>query len=512
MFSVPPPNDSEMTPSTRRYSPALIVTALIAAVALGLLVGVIMGRTLLAGPEPEVAAEAAPTEMIVEVAEQAVAEEGPSTAGTGTTGDSDPSVVQSDPTATASPEPTVTIEPEATGEPTDQPTDEPADEPTEEPAPPTPVPTATPIPVPSGVSPLEGEDLAILYDVWELIADQYDGAVPPSRDVIDAVISGSLETLGDEFTRYVPPDIAERIREDMQGAVEGIGAFVRENDEGQFEIVRPIDGQPADLAGLRPGDVIIAVDGESVEMVSFDEVILLVRGPQGTSVTLTVAREGEEEPLEFTIVRTRFEVPIIEAEILPGDITNGRTVAYLRLTEFNRNAEERLLEALETLLAEEPEGLILDLRDNPGGFLDQSVAVADAFLPDGVVLYERNIRGLDEIFTSDDGDIAETIPLVVLVNAGSASASEIVAGALQDRGRAVLVGETTFGKGSVQQIYTLSDGSELRVTIARWYTPNNNTIDGAGVTPDLEVPSPEDLGGENDQQLLRAIEQLLNGE
>lgn len=403
--------------------------------------------------------------------------------------------------------------------------------PTLEPTTPTPLPTATPPPTPEialtiaptaeptapattepGTSPIDDADLSTLYEAWQLIAEQYDGSLPVSSEVVESIIAGSLDTLDDEYTRYAPPDIARRMREDMEGSVEGIGAFVRENEDGMFEIVRPIDGQPADLAGLKPGDVLLAVDGESVTKLSFDEVILLVRGPQGTSVTLTIQREGEPEPLEFTIVRTRFEVPVVESEMLPLEMTNGTPIAYIRLTEFNRAAEEKLLESLQTLLAEQPAALVFDLRDNPGGFLDQSVAVADAFLGEGVVLFERNIRGLDETFRSDDGDLAETIPMVVLVNAGSASASEIVAGAIQDRGRALLVGETTFGKGSVQQINTLSDGSELRITAARWYTPNNHTIDGAGITPDIEVETPEDLGGPDDAQLMRAIELLLTGQ
>ena len=406
--------------------------------------------------------------------------------------------------------------------PAEEPSPEPELEPAVTPIAQTDPPTATPPPSPTPdppaeisipeISPLDEADLSTLYEIWELVTDQYDGQLPPTNEIIESAISGSLETLGDTYTRYVPPDVARRMREDMQGSVEGIGAFVRENDDGMFEIVRPIDGQPAALAGLKPGDILIAVDGESVLGVSFDEVILMVRGPKDTTVNLTITREGEAEPLEFSVTRTRFEVPVVEAEILPAELTGGEAIAYLHLTEFNRNAEDRLLAALDELLAQQPAGLILDLRDNPGGFLDQSVAVADAFLPEGVALFERNIRGLDEVFLTDNGDIAETIPMVVLVNAGSASASEIVAGAIQDRGRAPLVGETTFGKGSVQQIYPLSDGSELRVTIARWYTPNNKTIDGQGITPDIEVESPESLGDENDTQLLRAIEFLLNGQ
>lgn len=382
---------------------------------------------------------------------------------------------------------------------------------------PTAIPTlpTTPTPRPTLTSPVQETiseaDFALFYEVWGLIGERFDGLVPADDEVLHDAIAGSLETLGDNYTRYVPPNVAERMRNDLQGSVEGIGAFVRENDEGLFEIVRPIPGQPADLAGILPGDIIIGVDGESVIGDSFDEVILKVRGPQGTSVTVQVAREGAEAPLEFTIVRVRFEVPILESEMLPAELTGGPPIAYIHLTEFNSNAEERLLEAFNTLMAQNPAGLIFDLRDNPGGLLDQSVAVADLFIPEGVVLYERNIRGLDEVFRADSGDAGESVPLVVLVNEASASASEIVAGAIQDSGRAPIIGARSFGKGSVQQIYTLSDGSELRVTIARWYTPNDHTIDGQGITPDIEVESPLDLGGSEDGQLMRAIEYLVNG-
>ncbi len=388
----------------------------------------------------------------------------------------------------------------------------------------TPAPSATPTALPptappptaeviiGGDSPLSEADFAAFYEAWDIVADQYDGALPPTDELMESAIAGSLEALDDDYTRYVSPEVAERTRQDMGGAVEGIGAMVQENDEGLFEIVRPIDGQPADLAGLQAGDVIVEVDGQSVLEIDFDEVILMVRGPAGTTVNLKVMREGEEEPLEFSIVRARFEVAVVEYEMLPAEMTGGAAIGYIRLTEFGATAEEKLLEALAAILAQQPAGLVFDLRDNPGGYLDQSVAVADAFLPAGVALFERNIRGLDQTFTTDDGDAAEEIPLVVLVNAGSASASEIVAGAIQDRDRAVLVGETTFGKGSVQQIHTLADGGELRVTVARWYTPDNHTIQDEGITPDIEVETPEDLGGPEDSQLVRAIDYILNGQ
>ncbi len=359
----------------------------------------------------------------------------------------------------------------------------------------------------TAVPPIESDmDFAIFDEVWDAVEQSYDGDIPTEEDLLYGAIEGSVEALNDPYTRFVRPDLAARMREDMGGSVSGIGAIVRENEGGFFEIVNPIEGQPADLIGLQPGDIVYTVDGESVIGLSFDEVILLVRGPSGTTVVLTVFREGEEEPLEFSIVRSTYEVPNIEAEMLPDNI------AYIRLLEFNRNAESKMLEELDGLLAENPQGLILDLRSNPGGFLDQSVAVADIFLPESVVLYERNRSGLDQTFRAFDGGVAETIPLVVLVNEASASASEIVAGAIQDNGRGIIIGATTFGKGSVQTIQTLSDGSELRVTIARWYTPNDNTIDKEGITPDIEVDSPLDIGGEEDGQLQRAVDYILTGQ
>ncbi len=344
----------------------------------------------------------------------------------------------------------------------------------------------------------------VFYEAWQIIEEEYDGDIPENKEILYSAIEGSVKSLGDEYTRFVRPEVAARLREDAGGAVEGIGAFVRENEMGQFEIVRPIPGQPAEKAGLLPGDIIIGVDGQSVEDVSFDEVILMVRGPRGTDVTLTVQREGEEEPLEFTITRVRFEIPTVEFEMRDDGI------AYIKLSEFNRTAVEKMQAGLEELLAQNPQGLVLDLRDNPGGFLDQSVGVADLFLGQSVVLHERNRQGLNQTFTAQDGNIAEDIPLVVLVNGGSASASEIVAGAIKDNGRAPLIGETTFGKGSVQQVRTLSDGSEIRVTIARWYTPDNVSISDSGIAPDIELPM--EFDAEEDIQLQRAVEYLLTGE
>lgn len=367
---------------------------------------------------------------------------------------------------------------------------------------PPPTPTVPPPPLD-----LDEVHLELFYEVWQIIQRDFDGDLPGSEQLLQALIAGSLETLDDEYTRYIPPQVAARMRQDLQGSFEGIGAFVRMTDDGFLQIVRPMAGQPAARSGLLAQDLILAVDGVSVVGMDVDEAIALVRGPRGTAVVLTISREDVPETFEVTVVREQIEIPIIEAEMLPENI------AYVRLSQFNRNAQAQLQAAIVQLLAENPIGLVLDLRDNPGGFLDQAVAVADLFLGDGVVLLERNRRGMDEVFRSGDGGVAEEILLVVLINPGSASASEIVAGAIQDRGRAILIGETSFGKGSVQQTHTLSDGSELRVTFARWYTPDDHSIDKEGIVPDIEVlPSPMEFGGPEDNQLQRALEYLLTGE
>jgi carboxyl-terminal processing protease len=368
-----------------------------------------------------------------------------------------------------------------------------------------PGPSPTPMPTLDRDGGLPRDNMDLFFEVWEIIAGEFDGDLPSEQDLIHSAISGSIETLDDEFTRFIPANIANRLREDLQGSFEGIGAYVRTNEEGFLQIVRPIAGQPAAREGLRAGDIILQADGIDLRGMDVDEAVTYVRGPRGTQVTLVILRE--DETFEVTITRDRIEIPTVEYELLPEGI------AYVRLTSFNRVATDQLQRALDEMLAQNPSGLIFDLRDNPGGFLDQAVSVADIFLPEGVVLYERNLRGLDEVFRSGNGGVAVEIPLVVLINAGSASASEIVAGAIQDRERAVLIGETTFGKGSVQLPHNLSDGSELRVTIARWYTPNNNSIDGVGVSPDIEeLPSPLELGGPEDNQLQRAVQYLLQGE
>lgn len=362
------------------------------------------------------------------------------------------------------------------------------------------LPTATP----SAVKDRE-DAFRLFWEVWDIIQEAYYGDLPSTKDIIYGAIRGSLQTLGDEYTSFIEPNIAAIMAEDASGEFQGIGAYVRMRDDGKLEITGIIPNTPAEAAGLQSGDRVLAVDGQSIVGYSVYEAIALIRGPAGTPVTLLIERPGQEKTFEVTVVRARIEIPLVETKMLEGDI------AYIRLNEFSANATRQMQDGLRDLLNRKPKGLILDLRDNPGGWLDQALEVADLFLDQGGVLIERSAEG-EKVFRSRSGDIAESIPLVVLVNQNSASASEIVAGAIQDRGRGVLIGERTFGKGSVQRPYRLSDGSELRVTIARWYTPNDRAIHGKGLEPDIEVPSPEATAPEGeDPQLDRAVEYLLTG-
>jgi carboxyl-terminal processing protease len=350
----------------------------------------------------------------------------------------------------------------------------------------------------------EAEAFDLFWEVWHILEDEYYGDLPDETEMTYGAIEGVLATLEDENTFFFEPDVANIMREDMSGSFEGIGAFVRMREDGRLMIVAPIEGQPAEAAGLRAGDIILQADDVPLEDMNVHEAILYIRGPEGTVVRLTVLREDTAEPFIVEVERARIEMPTVEFEMLDDDI------AYIRLFEFNSQATARLKTTLEDIQAQNPQGLVFDLRNNPGGFLDQAVKVASQFIDEGNILVERFSDGTERVYEAQKNGLALDVPLVVLVNAGSASASEIVAGAIQDTGRGTLIGETTFGKGSVQLLHNLRDGSELRVTVARWFTPNDRLIHGEGLEPDLVVEmTPEDLDAGLDPQLDRAVEYLL---
>jgi carboxyl-terminal processing protease len=345
----------------------------------------------------------------------------------------------------------------------------------------------------------------LFWEAMDLLYRDFNGALPTPEEATYAAIRGVVSLLEDPNTSFLSPEEATFFRSNIEGTFEGIGARVAWDEEADtLLITEPFENQPAWEAGLRRNDRVLAVDGESLVGTGVSDAVRLIRGPKGTDVVLTVKR-GEESPFDVTVTRDLIAIPTIATDSLGDD---GK-IAYIKLNAFSENAGTLLREAVRNALQREPRAIILDLRGNSGGLLREAVKVASVFMQDETVLLERFSDGRIETYSTTERALTVDLPLVVLVNEGSASASEIVAGALQDVGRATLIGTVTYGKGSVQLPHNLSDGSIMRVTIARWFTPEDRTIDGVGLTPDLEVPiSDAELEAGSDPQLDAAIDYL----
>ncbi len=352
-------------------------------------------------------------------------------------------------------------------------------------------------------------EFATFWEAWFFLNEQFYGDIPPDNERVYGAVRGMVNAFNDQHTSFIDPVRAAITSEDMQqGSFSGIGATVRLDEAGRLVIVDPMPTHPAFKAGLRPEDFILEVDGQSVEGLSLFEAVLLIRGPTDSSVTLTIFRQGELEPFEVSIVRAKIELEVVTSELLEDDI------GYVLLTQFSKGAAEKVSETIEDLTEQGATKLIFDLRSNPGGLLSESVNVSSLFMNEGNVVIERLKGNEEKTFKVKSGfQIATDMPLVILVNRGSASASEIVAGAMQDASRATIIGGQTFGKGSVQWPYKLADGSELRVTIAEWLTPAGRQIHGQGITPDVAVEMTfEDFEQGLDPQLDEALKFLNNYE
>jgi len=305
----------------------------------------------------------------------------------------------------------------------------------------------------------------------------------------------------------------------VEGTYGGIGAMVTIKNE-QLTVIAPIAGTPAEKAGIKPGDKILTIDGNSTQGMSLEEAVLKVQGDPGTNVTLQVLHQGEETPVELVIIREEINLPSVYPEIGNATTTPATTpaptarplpngIAIITITYFSERTGDEITSALKDVLARGAKGIVLDLRDNPGGILDSAVTVANQFLKDGIVLYELDSNDEKQMWDVKPGGLATDVPLAVLVNGNSASASEVVAGALQDYGRAPLIGNQTFGKGSINHFRQLSDGSAIYISIGRWYTPNGRQIEGNGLTPDIVIDRTEqDIQQGKDPQLDRAIEYI----
>jgi carboxyl-terminal processing protease len=351
----------------------------------------------------------------------------------------------------------------------------------------------------------EAKQFGIYWEVWHIVQDKFYGTVPQDSTPAYAAIRGALSTLQDPYTLFVEPQPRALEKAELQGQFGGIGALVSRGEAGEV-ILDPMVDSPAEKAGVKKGDVVLKVEDTPItSTMTTDAVLVLIRGEVGTKVTLSLQRAGAAEPVVVTITRATIETPSVEWRVLEQDPSIG----YIHIRLFTERTPRELERALQDLKGAGAARLILDMRDNPGGLLDAAVAVTSQFLRDGVVLYEDRKDEPEKSYVVTQGGAALDQPLVVLVNHGTASASEIVSGALQDRQRGPLIGERTYGKGSVQLVYDLSDKSSLHVTVARWFTPKRQRIDGQGLTPDIELPlSDADRQAGADPQLERAIAYL----
>lgn len=340
------------------------------------------------------------------------------------------------------------------------------------------------------------------WQAWDLLHNEYVDQPLDDQMLMRGAIKGMLESLGDPHTAYLDPEQYKELNTQLKGeeTYEGIGAWV-DTTSDYLTIISPMPKSPAEKAGLRTGDKIIAIDGKDMTGIDGELVRKQVLGPAGTTVTLTILREGVE-PFDVQITRASINVPSLESRMLEDNI------GYIHLYVFGDKTREELRTAIKELLAQKPKGLILDLRYNGGGYLTTAIDVASEFIDAGVIMYEQYGDGTKKTYEARRGGLATDIPLVVLINEGSASASEIVAGAIQDRGRGKLVGVTSFGKGSVQIPTELKDNQgAVRITVARWLTPNGRTIHGVGLEPDITVTyTDEERAAGRDPQLEKAIE------
>ena len=342
------------------------------------------------------------------------------------------------------------------------------------------------------------------WESWDIVHDQYVDQPVNDEEMMRGAIRGMLESLDDPHTSYMDPEEFRQQSTSLEGEYEGIGAWVDITGD-YLVIISPMPNSPAERGGIKPGDIVIAVDGEDMTGKDGEYVLNHILGPADTEVILSIQRESSTEPFDVALTREKIIVPSVVGEMVEDDI------AYVQVSIFGENTTSELIRTLKELLSEDPIGMILDLRYNGGGAVVTSIEVTSQFIPGGqVVMYEEFGDGKRDDFKSERGGLATDIPLVVLVNEGSASASEITAGAIQDLGRGELVGVTTYGKGSVQNwIPLINDEGAVRVTIARWLTPNGRQINQAGLEPDHYVEiSDEDYEAGIDPQLEKAIELL----
>jgi carboxyl-terminal processing protease len=352
--------------------------------------------------------------------------------------------------------------------------------------------------------PPKNVDFGLFWETWNLLNEKYvDKSKLDQTKMIYGAISGMIKSLGDPFSSFMNPEESQQFSDDMQGTFDGIGVEIgMKNDI--LTVISPLEGTPAANAGLRAGDKIIKIGDTVTSDMSIDEAVTKIRGPKDTEIVLTILREKDNNPKEIRIMRGTINVKSVKLEFKD----NG--IAIVKISKFGDDTTSEMNKASSQIVSARSKGIILDLRNNPGGYLESAIDISSKFVPEGeVVVSEEDRNGQKDDYKARGGSILEGIPVVVLVNSGSASASEITAGALRDDLGAPLVGKKTFGKGSVQQLEKLTGGSTLRVTIARWLTPNGDYIMEKGIEPNIDVDlSEEDYNNDRDPQLDKGLEIL----
>jgi carboxyl-terminal processing protease len=340
-------------------------------------------------------------------------------------------------------------------------------------------------------------------DVLTTIKEKYYKQPVPEKDLFYGALKGLVSGIGDNYSVFFDPKQANDLKVELAGSFEGIGAEIGSKN-GIVTVIAPLEGTPADKAGLKAGDQILSIDGKDALGMSLEEVISLIRGPRNTVVKLLIMRESFERPQEFSIQRDVIDIKSVRYEIKDNNI------AYLRVSYFNEDTLTEFEETARKISAASPKSIILDLRDNPGGYLYAAVEMAGWWTGEKLVVFERGKDGVDKEHISSRPAIFDKIPTIILVNKGSASASEILTGALQDYKLAKVLGETTFGKGTVQELIELKDGSMIKITVAQWLTPLKREIEEKGIEPDIKVElTDKDYQENKDPQLDKAM-QLLN--
>ncbi|RJR31060.1 S41 family peptidase [Candidatus Parcubacteria bacterium] len=345
-------------------------------------------------------------------------------------------------------------------------------------------------------------DFDLFWETWNYVKENSVKGDISDKQLFYGALEGIVASIKDPYSIFLEPETAEKFDDELSGSFEGIGAEIGIK-KNQLTVIAPLPGTPAQKAGLMAGDFILSIDGTDTSGIALDFAVSKIRGPKGTEVTLMIFREGGEEPFEVKIVRDKIDIVSVRWEMKSGD------VAYIELMYFNGDTLEEFNKIVSRIIDLKPEAVILDLRNNPGGYLQTAVEVAGAWIEKDVVVYEK---GRDETKFSHKANGKarfKNLPTVVLINGGSASGSEIVAGALQDYKVATLVGETSFGKGSVQDLVKLSDGSSIKLTVAEWYTPSGRNINQEGIEPDIAVElTKDDYDNDRDPQLDKALEIL----